>query len=297
VVSVEAAWKLIDGDTGRTLNQVYIANESASPSGVAVPLVPGAGRLLPVFVLRENNRLEPMLTLIDGAMSKPIGGRTGGVGTIVNPDGLILTNRRIAAAWTTDYEWPAEDRAGVVAVLDPELKIAKTAVISRRQFPRWAPKDAAVILRDSPAGKTAMKNSIVRVDGRNDTLEVRFAASGLRAAASIAKVSERVDMATIRIAPAQALKSTSLRRDSDLKPGDSVLLWKTAGQAPMSSGTVRRVGDEYELAVNTKVDENLGAPVFDAAGHLVAIRTRADPLDPTLVFAIPIRYGIELMGT
>jgi S1-C subfamily serine protease len=292
VASIQVAWRLVETGSGRQLRQVYIPNESPGQNGAAKPLVPGAGSELPVFVLMENGRLEPMLTPDASRASQPIGGTSRGTGFVVNQAGLILTNRAVAAAWASDYQWPEGERAGVVAVLDKALKIAQTALISRRQFPRWTPKDAEFILEDSSG-----KRRTVAVDGVNDSVEVRFGNSGLSMPARLARISGRADLATIQVAPDRTPKALTIEQGDDPKPGDPVVL--LAGSKGLSTGKVRKLahGDAFELSASPTVAGNLGAPVFDAKGRVVAIETAGDPMEPSKIFAIPIRYGMEMTGT
>jgi len=175
VVRIEDSWTLLDPETGHPLQQVYMRNEVSGQSVTGQSLVPGAGRELPVFVLSDHNRLQPMLTIGQSKGYKPIGGKCYGTGFVATLDGIILTNRSVAAPWTTAYEWEPQDVAGIVAVLDQQLGISQTAVISRRQFPEWVPTNAGFVLDDSlTRDSLRLTTRRVRAVGRTDQLSVTF---------------------------------------------------------------------------------------------------------------------------
>jgi S1-C subfamily serine protease len=56
-------------------------------------------------------------------------------------------------------------------------------------------------------------------------------------------------------------------------------------------------GDYYQLAINTTGAGNSGGPVFDQNGNVIGIFTATKSVSGTTVtFAVPIRYGMQLMG-
>jgi serine protease Do len=57
------------------------------------------------------------------------------------------------------------------------------------------------------------------------------------------------------------------------------------------------MGDSYQLSTNETGGGNSGGPVFDEKGRVVGIYTYGNTFDVTLGFCIPIRFGMELMGT
>ena len=57
------------------------------------------------------------------------------------------------------------------------------------------------------------------------------------------------------------------------------------------------MGDSYQLSTNETGGGNSGGPVFDEKGRVIGIYTYGRTTDVTLGFCIPIRFGMELMGT
>ncbi len=69
------------------------------------------------------------------------------------------------------------------------------------------------------------------------------------------------------------------------------------GQASPTDATFSTFGDVYQLTVNSTGAGNSGGPVFDDHGRVIGIFTSGTRGDVAITFAVPIRYGIELMGT
>jgi len=63
-------------------------------------------------------------------------------------------------------------------------------------------------------------------------------------------------------------------------------------------GTYSTIGDYYQLQLGTTGGGNSGGPVFDDQGKVIGIFTLSNGTgaDATIRFAVPIRYGMELMG-
>jgi S1-C subfamily serine protease len=69
------------------------------------------------------------------------------------------------------------------------------------------------------------------------------------------------------------------------------------GKAGLSEAIVSSFGDTYQLTVNSTGAGNSGGPVLDDQGRVIGLFTYAINGDARITFAVPIRYGIELMGT
>jgi len=72
------------------------------------------------------------------------------------------------------------------------------------------------------------------------------------------------------------------------------------GKMGLTEALVSSFGDTYQLTVNSTGAGNSGGPVFDDQGHVIGLFTYSKMLranDARITFAVPIRFGIELMGT
>ncbi|MDP2998105.1 MAG: trypsin-like peptidase domain-containing protein [Bryobacterales bacterium] len=341
VVFLEAGWKLFDTESGRPLSQVYQVNATANRKKWIVPIDKDAGGYLPVFVrLPGESNIEPMLSTEDGQGTyKAIAGAHTGSGFVVGADGYVLTSRRVAAAWDARYNFPGGERTGVVYLLDEKMEVKGRAIVSASQFPAWAPAAAKFVLQGAfepgAVRMPARPSNRKLVEGRNDYLDVTFVKNRIRIPAKPARVSDRIDVALVKIEIPGPLREVKLNGNHDtIKPGDAVLVMGYPAISPdaaavtrsknalnpdlaakglpdptVSLGQVGRIvrgpegagetpGEVYQLTVNSTGSGNSGGPVLDGQGRVIAIYTAGRPMpgDAAVSLAVPIRYGIELMG-
>ncbi|HRX93583.1 MAG TPA: S1C family serine protease, partial [Chitinophagaceae bacterium] len=57
-------------------------------------------------------------------------------------------------------------------------------------------------------------------------------------------------------------------------------------------------GDSYQLTINATGGGNSGGPMFDDEGNVIGIyyAGKSDQQGTRISFAVPIKYGMELMG-
>ncbi len=340
VVFLEVGWKIVDIESGRQLYHVAMPNRVTDEAGMEKPIVPGAPALLPVFVAMGQG-VEPMLSTEDGGGSyRAIGGSHTGSGFVVSKDGFLLTNRHVAASWQTRYQFP--DTVGVVLQLDGEMNVQKLTPIGAQSFPSWVPADAQFVINGAfgSGNVRIMQKSISgkSIEGRNDYLDVTFAKNRVRIPGKLARVSDSIDVAMVKIDIPRTLTSVELLDNYDsINPGDEIIVmgypaaspivvgavqsqdgFKRSseakvipdptlsvgnigrvirGSAGLSEGTYSLFGDVYQLTVNSTGSGNSGGPVFDKRGRVIGIFTSSTTGDTKITFAVPIRYGMELMGT
>lgn len=320
-VYIEATWRIFQPSSGR---QVY-HQRAASPDRKG---------LLPAYVQLPDGNFEPMLGLSDqGGVARPLGGSHTGSGFVVSDNGLILTNRHVAAAW--NYPFPLEFPGVVLASKDGKLVPIGVLGSPPASLQRWLPLRSRLIGAKGVSDQSS-------VAGENSIFNVTFPNSSLRVKAQLGTVSPEHDAALIKIdAAAGKLTRVNLKDNYDsIKDGETVVVLgypgisarsyvvmqsqdtfnrgtdvASIGDVSVNQGNISKIirgkiegnqqlavfsprGDAYELGINTTGSGNSGGPVFDVSGSVIGIFTggqREASGGASLSWAIPIRYGIALL--
>jgi S1-C subfamily serine protease/pSer/pThr/pTyr-binding forkhead associated (FHA) protein len=304
VVFIQVSWKLILNDTGGQVYHQYVQD---------------GNEWKPAYLPNQRGEIEPLLTTDAGKnRNKPIGLSASGSGFIVTSDGFILTNRHVAANWHASYEF---NQPGIL--LHPE-----TGEPIKRipQGPsNWVPADA-VKQRRSLTDKPLI--------GRNDLLIVTLPETKLPINAELIRVSDEHDVALLKInlpgalpkvdyvdiygAEQQGMEITAMGYPlgDRLAPVGMTVSNKDAtgtsvafvAQPTATRGILGRIirnkdeaanlqsfrdGYQHDAATNPG---SSGGPLFDSLGRVIGINTAGYLGLQGANLAVPIRYGLDLMG-
>jgi serine protease Do len=322
VVFIEFGYKMIYTPTGDDIYHQYMP----------VKQWDGTMKNVPMYIEVEPGVIAPLLGLKrDVAVGQPIALHgASGSGFVVSPQGHILTNRHVAAAWNSYYDFPADAFPGALLVqgangweISPE----------RVQPFRWVPGETRFF------GKKPMSGKVI--EGVNTYLDVTFNKNEQRFPATGKPIiSPKHDVAMIKIDLPETLSPVKLRNaEKDIASGQLVTVMGYPGISPdvfvgensgdfanrnpqfvkvpdvtVTPGNVGKIikgqsagkatsyysefGDYYQLTVNATGAGNSGGPVFDREGNVIGIFTASNSTqDATrITFAVPISYGLELMG-
>ena len=328
IAQIQMAWSLIHTPTSEKVYQQFVRNEYLGADGVTRRVLENGAEVLPAFVLADN-QVEPMLGLQKSSL--PIAGGGSGTGFVVSKDGLIVTNRHVAANWRSLYHFQERTFPAVLLQSDgrPVLNNGVPVIISSaRQLPnQWVPSET----------KQVFKGIVGRpvLEGRNDLLNVIFAKTQQPFKAEVAGISDQHDVATIKVTVGTNLPTLEINDNYDtIKQGDSVYVLGFPGASAdpskyitnLTGGTSVAVipdptltvghitklirgkealgdkkifaGDEYQLDIVATGAGNSGGPAFDEQGKVIGIYYAGFnlPGDAAMSFAVPIRYAKELIG-
>src|SRR5947209_6539112 len=114
VVKIDVAWKLLSQQGNGLVYHQYMMVHN-QPRACYVRVADGS--------------IEPYLTYNSNSLNVGMGGRHTGSGFAVSSDGFILTNRHVAAAWESAYQFPPSADGGVLLGPGPDGKTAILAVV------------------------------------------------------------------------------------------------------------------------------------------------------------------------
>jgi S1-C subfamily serine protease len=330
VVQIIMGWSLIHTPTSEKVYQQFVPNVYQAADGSKRRIMENGPDYLPAFVMVENE-VEPVLGV--NKTSLPIAGGGSGTGFVVSKDGLIVTNKHVAASWRSFYGYPPNTFPAALFASDgkPVMNNGVPVIINNAmELPTyWTPSETKQVVKGI-VGRPSL-------EGKNELLNVIFAKTQQPFKAEVAGISDQHDVATIKVTVGSNLPALEINDNYDtVKQGDSVFVLgfpgvskdpkKLINDYALSGGTSVAVipdptltighitkvirgkealgdkkiyaGDQYQLDIVSTGHGNSGGPVFDEQGKVVGIYYAGFniPGDAAMSFAVPIRFVQSLIG-
>ena len=323
VVQIEFGWQLIDANSGQELWHQYMAvkDQSGQVAYRAVYIENGRGEIEPYLDLQKNVQLGVPLGIAGAS----------GSGFVVSADGFILTNRHVAASWNTRYGCPDFAFPGIlIRNINGRMQTDPNYQVMPQDVGSYVPANATMVGgRQAAEGSVKGKNTYMNVIFANTALrrpvqsatpsdqhDVAMIKVELPTSLSPVTMKDNYDAVkpgqtvTVMGYPGVAPDQYVVRKSNDpfnpkpqvtTIPTPTVTTGNIGRIVPASSdktNTYSGFGDSYQLTINATGAGNSGGPMFDDEGNVIGIyyAGKSDARGTQISFAIPIKYGMELMG-
>ena len=211
-VYIHNQWQLYDRDSNRPIFQ---------------KMTKVGDEWLPAYVRLDDGKLVRWLTLDNDKTNfyKPVGKDHSGSGFVIGDQGFILTNKHVAAGWTSEYEdFPYYNwtRGSVYSIRQPDRHDTERNVNMVRSLTDWVPESGGYLFE---SGRPyPISNSVRDFFGRNEVLTVQFPGTRIDINANLLRTSIDADVAEIKVDSTQSLSKLDLADDNSVQIGQKIVL-------------------------------------------------------------------------
>jgi S1-C subfamily serine protease len=328
VVQVDFSWKLIYRGTGGQVYHRLVPNEYVGKDKKKHPIIDDGRQSVPAYIQVQDD-IEPYLTLDQNA-GRAIGVSARGSGFVVTSNGFILTNRHVAYNWQTWYHFNQNDVGPVLDNNGRLLLDAQGSPVLTRPPTRWIPAETRqsgpkgeigdfqarveYLMVRFPKDPTPFEASNVRPSQRHDVALIKVDAPPTLTYVNMVDTYDKTrqgDAVTVLGYPAISDEIITVIKSRDMFNREAQQ--RVLPEPTLSTGNIGKVlraadaevrdgfltfapsGDTYQLTINSTGGGNSGGPMFDAFGNVIGIYFAGKTGDAQISFAVPIRYGMELL--
>jgi serine protease Do len=327
VVQIYFSWKL--EYSGQPVFHRYVENAYKAKGGKVAQIIAGGPQYIPTYVAVSENQIEPALTLSQG-QGRPIGVTGSGSGFVVSSDGFILTNRHVGANWMAPYSFRQSDM-GVLIGSNGVVMNAEGSPVVTNAPDGWIPSESKQAGPKGIIGSFAGRHEYLKVGFEGNVNYIDAGPVTTSPRADVALMSVKVARPLVSLSLND--NYTSVKQGENVTvmgyPGVSDVTYavvkskdtfnqenqaRVVPEVTLTTGTIAKVtragdnadsgpvnyytpsGDRFQLNINTTGSGNSGGPLFDPQGRVIGIFFAGRQADVSVSFAVPIKYGLELLN-